>query len=222
MAPVGILIVDDHRLFRQGLASLLESEPAFKVVGMAGSGPEALSLLAETQPDVALVDLKMPDAPGIQVVRQLLACRPSLGVVVLTASEENGDLIAAIQAGARGYVLKNADADSLFDVIRQVYGGSAALCNLATPKVLEILRGLQVRQNADALLTPREEEVVDLIVNGNDNGEIASRLVISENTVKTHVSHILEKLGMKNRSDLISWASRSGYSINRVTPEKSS
>ncbi len=210
MERINLLIVDDHRLFRQGLASLLESEPAFKVVAMAASGREALALLADANPDVAIVDLRMPETSGIQVIPQLLACRPDLGVVVLTASEESADLVAAIQAGARGYVMKNADADSLFDVIQQVHQGHAALCNLATPKVIEILRGIQMRPAFEASLTPREQEVVGLLVHGADNGEIAARLVISENTVKTHVSHILEKLGMKSRSDLVGWASQHG------------
>lgn len=222
MERIRVLIVDDHRLFRQGLASLLGSEPSFEVVGMAASGREALGMSAELQPDVAIVDLRMPDTSGLEVIPHLLATRPDLGIVVLTASEESLDLVAAIQAGARGYVLKNADADVLFDVVRQVRAGGAALCDLATPKVIEILRGLHTGPALEAALTPREHEVVMLIVNGADNAEIASRLVISENTVKTHVSHILEKLGVKNRADLISWAARSGYGVNRVTPEKSS
>ena len=132
MERIRLLIVDDHRLFRQGLANLLESEPTFAVVGTAASGEEALVMAAEKQPDVAVVDLKMPNASGIEVTARLLAHQPSLGVVVLTASQENSDLVAAIQAGARGYVLKNADADELFDVIRHVYDGGAALCDLAT------------------------------------------------------------------------------------------
>ncbi|MGE5602594.1 MAG: response regulator [Nitrososphaerales archaeon] len=222
MERISVLIVDDHRLFRDGLASLLASEPIFQVVGKAATAREALALLVEKRPDVALVDLKMPDTPGIEVIAQLLSERPDLGIVVLTASEENADLIAAIRAGARGYALKNVEADSLFDVIRQVHAGGAALCHQATPKAIDILRGMQDDSALDAGLTPREHEVVALIAAGADNAAIADRLVISENTVKTHVSHIMDKLSVKNRSDLIAWAQQRGRSMNRVRLEKSS
>lgn len=220
MERIRLLIVDDHRLFRQGLSSLLLSEPSFELVGMAASGAEALRLAAELQPDVAIVDLQMPDTPGLQLIPQLLAGYPGLGIVVLTASEERLDLLAAIRAGARGYVLKNADADALFDVVRQVRAGGAALCDRTTTKVIEILRGPHPLQPPEAALTPREQEVVTLMVQGADNAAIANQLVISENTVKAHVSHILEKLGVKNRAGLVTWAARSGYGTNRVAPEK--
>jgi DNA-binding NarL/FixJ family response regulator len=189
-----LLIVDDHRLFRQGLAGLLQSEPEFEIVGEAASGEEALRLAGTTAPEIALVDLKMPDMPGTDVIAELRTRWPALGVVVLTASDDDGELIRAIQAGAQGYVLKSADAESLFDVIRQVHAGGAGLCQVVTPKVLEILRSLTMRPAPSVPLTPREEEVLALVIKGADNAEIASRLVISENTVKSHVSHILEKL----------------------------
>ncbi len=205
MECIRLLIVDDHRLFRQGLLGLLSSEPGFEVAGEAASGESALRLAAATKPEVALVDLKMPDMAGTDVIRQLLARWPALRVVVLTASEEDAALIGAIQAGANGYVMKSADAESLFYVIRQVHAGGAGFCHVATPKVLEILRGLAARPVPSTPLTPREEEVLALVAEGADNGEIATRLVISENTVKTHVSHILEKLGMRSRGDLIAW-----------------
>jgi DNA-binding NarL/FixJ family response regulator len=208
MERVRILIVDDHRLFRQGLISLLQSEPEFEVVGEAASGEDAVRLAATKQPDVALVDLMMPDAEGTTVIAQLLACRSALGIVVLTAAEDHNDLIGAIQAGARGYVLKNADDDSLFRVIRRVRAGSVAFCDAATLKVFEILRGLAVQPALGAPLTPREQEVLALMTKGANNAEIAGQLVISENTVKTHVSHVLEKLDMRNRSDLIAWGRR--------------
>jgi DNA-binding NarL/FixJ family response regulator len=205
---IRLLIVDDHRLFRQGLVSLLQGEPEFEVVGEAASGQEALRLAADKQPDVALMDLRMPDGVGTEVIADLLAHRSGPRVVVLTASEDITDLLSAIQAGATGYVLKNADADVLLDAIRRVDAGGAALCDKTTLKVLEFLRGLALHPVPRALLTPREQEVLALMEDGADNAEIASRLVISENTVKTHVSHILEKLGMHSRSDLIASGSR--------------
>jgi two-component system, NarL family, nitrate/nitrite response regulator NarL len=203
MERIRLLIVDDHRMFRQGLVSLLQGEPEFEVVGETASGQEALRLAAERRPDVALVDLRMPDVPGIEVIAELLARRPGPSIVALTASEDIADMIGAIQAGADGYVMKGADADVLLDVIRRVHAGGAALCDKSTPKLLEFLRGLAVHPVPSGLLTPREQEVLALMENGADNAEIASRLVISENTVKTHVSHILDKLGMRTRGDLI-------------------
>ncbi len=205
MDPIRLLIVDDHRLFRQGLVSLLQDEPEFQVVAEASTGQEALQLAEERRPDVALVDLMMPGMSGIEVIEELISRRLTPGVVALTASEEHADLIRAVQAGARGYALKNADADVLIDIIRRVRAGGAGLCDKATPKVLEILRGLAMHPMPGVLLTPREQEVLALLERGADNAEIASRLVISENTVKTHVSHVLEKLGMRSRSDLIAW-----------------
>jgi DNA-binding NarL/FixJ family response regulator len=205
MECIRLLIVDDHRLFRQGLVSLLRGEPEFEVVGEAASGQEALRLAADTQPDVALVDLRMPDSAGSVVIAGLLARQPASRVVALTASEDIADLISAVQAGAAGYVLRNANADDLLDIIRRVHAGGAALCDQATPKVLDFLRGLAVHPVPGGRLTPREQEVLALMEDGADSAEVASRLVISENTVKTHVSHILEKLGMRTRSDLIAW-----------------
>jgi DNA-binding NarL/FixJ family response regulator len=203
MERIRLLIVDDHRLFRQGLVSLLQGEPEFEVVGETASGQEALRLAAERRPDVALVDLRMPDLPGVEVIAGLCALRPGPRMVALTASEDIADLICAVQAGATGYVVKNADADVLLDVIRRVHAGGAALCDKSTPRVLEFLRGLAIHPVHAGSLTPREQEVLALMEHGADNGEIAGKLVISENTVKTHVSHILEKLGMRTRGDLI-------------------
>ena len=208
MECIRLLIVDDHRMFRQGLVGLLRSEPEFDVVGEAASGQEALRMLETAQPDVMLVDLLMPGMPGSEVIAELLARQPDLGVVALTASDDDASLIGAIQAGAKGYVLKNADAESLFDVIRQVHAGGAGLCSVATPRVLEILRGLAARPTPKVPLTPREQEILAWLGKGADNGEIAGRLFISENTVKSHVSHILEKLGMRSRGDLIAWGGR--------------
>jgi DNA-binding NarL/FixJ family response regulator len=208
MDCIRLLVADDHRLFRQGLLSLLQSEPEFEVVGEAASGQEALRLAAVAQPDVALVDLMMPDMSGTEVIAQLVARWPAFKVVVLTASEDSQDLLGAIQAGAKGYVLKNADADDLFDVIRDVYAGGEAICAMATSKVMQILRGLVARSAPDPGLTPREREVVALLAAGADSAEIASRLVISKNTVRTHVAHILEKLQLRNRSELIAWGQR--------------
>jgi DNA-binding NarL/FixJ family response regulator len=205
MECIRLLIVDDHRLFRQGLVSLLQGEPEFEVVGETASGQEALRLAVDKQPDVALVDLKMPDVAGIEVIAGLLARRPAPRVVALTASEDIADLISAVQAGAAGYVLKNADADVLLDVIRRVHAGGAALCDKTTPKVLDFLRGLAVHPVPGSPLTPQEQEVLVLMEDGADNAEIASLPVISEDTVKPHASHILEMAGMRSRSDLIAW-----------------
>jgi DNA-binding NarL/FixJ family response regulator len=216
MDSIRVLIVDDHRLFRQGLVSLLRSEPGFEVIGEASSQREALQLLRDQRPDVAVLDLVMPDTTGTELIEQvLLACVPPPGVIVLTASEDSVDLVSAIQAGAAGYIEKNADADALFSGIRKVHAGGAAVCDMAMPLVFEVLRGLPMRsQYRTALLTPREQEVLALIEDGEDNARISSRLFISENTVKTHVSHILDKLGLRSRAELVTSGAHPSRDIN--------
>jgi two-component system nitrate/nitrite response regulator NarL len=209
MKRIRLVIVDDHRLFREGLVSLLRSEPQFEVVGEASSGPAALRLADELRPDVALVDLMMPIMAGPEVIERLLTCRPELRVVVLTASEDYVDLIRATRAGATGYILKDVDAATLFDAIRRVHSGGAALSNNVTPKVLEILRHLPAPRVPDAALTPRQQEVLALTTHGVDNAGIARQLVISENTVKAHLAHVRAKLGVRGRSDLIAWGQQS-------------
>lgn len=208
MAPIRLFIVDDHTLFRQGLVGLLQSEPGLEVVGEAAGGEEALHQILALEPDVVLMDVKMPQMDGVEVTRRLLAARPQTRVLVLTVSEEDEDLFAAIQAGARGYILKNADADELLQAIARVHAGEAMLSPAVTLRVLQALRSGGPPPEPELPLTPRERDVLRLLAQGASNRQIAERLMISENTVKTHVAHILEKLGLDNRAEVVAYVSR--------------
>ncbi len=198
-------MADDHTLFRQGLVSLLADEPDLEVVGEATSGEEALELAHVLRPDLVLMDVRMPGMSGVEATRRLLSELPGLKVIILTVSEDDEDLFGAIEAGARGYVLKNADAEELLRAIRQVHAGRALVSPAMTLRILEALRTGQFPLPREIPLTPREQEVLRLLVQGATNREIARALTISENTVKTHVRHILEKLGLQNRSQVAAY-----------------
>lgn len=206
MAPIRLLIVDDHTMFRQGLASLLRSEPEIEVVGQAADGQEALRLAGELQPDVVVMDMKMPGMDGVEATHRLLAAMPHARVLMLTVSEEDEDLFAAIRAGARGYILKNADADALLEAIRRVYAGEAVLSPAVTLRVFNAVRAVIPPVSLEKPLTPREREVLRLLARGASNREIADALMISGDTVKTHVSRVLKKLGLHSRHEVAAYA----------------
>jgi len=206
MRSIRLLIVDDHTLFRQGLVSLLRGEPGFEVVGEAATGDEAVRLALTLQPDVILMDVKMAGMDGVETTRRLLEVIPHARILMLTVSDEDEDLFAAIQAGARGYILKNANADELLEAIRRVHAGEAMLSPAVTLRVLQAIRdGIPITDHTSEL-TPRERDVLHLLARGASNREIAESLMISENTVKTHVRHILEKLDLRSRGELIARA----------------
>lgn len=207
MRPIRLLIVDDHTLFRRGLVSLLQGERDLEVVGEAASGEEALRLARELQPDVILMDIRMPGMNGVEASERLGQEAPGARILVLTVSEEDEDVFAAIRAGARGYLLKNAEADDLITAIRRVHGGEAVLSPAITLRVFQVLQGTAPFPPL-ATLTPREREVLRLLAQGADNRQIAEALVVSENTVKTHIHNILEKLGLQSRSQLAAYARR--------------
>lgn len=207
---IRLLIVDNHTLFRQGLVSLLQSEPGYQVVGEASSGEEALQVAARLKPDVILMDVKMPGMGGVEATRRLLESMPQARVMMLTVSEEEESLFAAIQAGARGYILKNADADELLHAIQRVHSGEAIVSPGMTLRLFETLRsGGPALTPAPALpLTDREQDVFHLLAQGASNREIAQALTITENTVKTHVRNILEKLELRSRNEVAAYARR--------------
>jgi DNA-binding NarL/FixJ family response regulator len=202
MNPIRLLVADDHTLFRRGLISLLRSESQFEVVGEANDGEECLRIALDLKPDVVLMDLIMPTMDGVEATRRIMEANPQARVVVLTASEEDHDLFAAIQSGAQAYILKNADADELFRVVLQVHSGNAVLSPSVTLRVLQSMRADVQRTNPDKALTPRELEVMRLLTQGAANHQIAEKLSITENTVKTHVAHILEKLKLRSRAQV--------------------
>lgn len=210
-----VLIADDHALFRDGLRSLLEAR-GIDVVGEAQNGREAVELAGAQRPDVVLMDLSMPEMPGLAATRLISADLPDVKVVVLTASEEDDDLFEAIKSGAQGYLLKNLNADELVSMLEGVSRGEPALTPSLARKVLgEFAKGGQARpsqprqQRASDALTERESEVLELLVQGiTSNRDLADRLVVTENTVKYHLRNILDKLHLQNRAQVVAYAFR--------------
>jgi DNA-binding NarL/FixJ family response regulator len=205
---IKVLVVDDHALFRRGVVELLREQPDFSLAGEAGSGPAALELSRRVQPDVVLLDVHMPGGGGVEAVRGLKQ-NPGLQVLMLTISEKNEDLLAAIEAGADGYLLKSAEPEELCRAIRQVAAGQSVLAPEVTAKVMHAAARTRSRQ-PPVDLSLRELEVLVELAQGATTIEIAATLVISQNTVKTHVRHILEKLGVSNRAEAVSRATAMG------------
>jgi DNA-binding NarL/FixJ family response regulator len=206
--PITILVVDDHPLFRRGLVGLLSEQSDCRVVGEASSGPQALKLCRHSQPDVVLLDVHMPEGGGLEIVPAL---KQDLGVQVLmlTISDQDQDLLGAIQAGADGYLLKSAEPEELCRAIRQVATGQSVLSPEVTARVMKAAVRPQ-NHKPGVNLSPREREVLAELARGATTAEIASGLVISSSTVKTHVSHILEKLGAANRAEAVGRAAALG------------
>lgn len=197
--PIRLLLADDHRMFRQGLRELLERKTNFDIVGEATTGREALAQVAALRPDIVLLDIQMPDLDGVAVARQLRDSHPEVKVVMLTMYRQDQHLLEAIKAGARGYLLKDADGDELIAVLGRVARGEAALDPAMTLPILDAYRRLSAQQEGETL-TPREREIVQLLAAGHDNRTIAQRLFLSEKTVSNRLSEIFQKLGATNRT----------------------
>ncbi len=206
--PIKVLVVDDHTLFRRGIVALLSEEVDFRLVGEASSGPESLELSRRYHPDVVLMDIHMPGGSGVEAVRSLKQTA-GLGVLMLTISENDEDLFDAIEAGADGYLLKNAEPEILCRAIRQVAAGQAVLSPEVIARVMRVAARSRSRQ-PQVSLSQREQEVLTELAKGATTAEIAATLIISPNTVKTHISHILEKLDAANRAEAISRANAMG------------
>lgn len=207
MNRVRIVVVDDHALFRRGLISLLEEMPEFQVVGEAANGQESLALIERVKPDVVLLDINMPILDGIQTLGAIRKRDASQKVLMLTISQNDDDLIGAIVAGANGYVLKNTEPDTLKNTILQVYAGNSVLSPEVTARVLQAVRRSQTDRNR-GLLSEREVEVLKCLARGQTTAQIAGVLFISENTVKTHIRHILEKMEVNNRAEAVARAAQ--------------
>lgn len=206
-----VLLADDHTLFRSSLRSLLEARE-IEVVGEASDGQQAVTLAARLRPDLVLMDLSMPVLNGIEATKLLAVQAPEVKVVVLTASMEDEDLFEALRAGAHGYLLKNLEADSFFDLLDRALEGEPALTPQLSRKVLQAFSKREsarpVPEDPDAL-TEREREVLELLVDGiTSNRQLARRLEVTENTVKFHVRNILDKLHLHNRAQAVSHALR--------------
>lgn len=212
MDQTRVLIADDHAPFRQGVRALLAAETDLEVVGEACDAYEAVQLAARTHPDVVLMDLDMPQGGGIEATRQLAASRPDIGVLVLTMYEDDVSLYAALEAGARGYVLKGARKAELVRAIRAVASGELIMAPAVAARVLRrIARGGQADATAAfPTLTEREREVLDLVAAHRTNPEIARHLQLNEKTVRNHVSNILTKLGVATRAEAVTLARDAG------------
>ncbi len=197
---IRVLVVDDHALFRRGVVELLREQADFHVVGEAGAALAALELSQRLHPRVVLMDVHLPGAPGYQVVPALKQI-PDLRVLMLTVSDRDEDLLAALSAGADGYLLKNAEPEDLCKAIRHVAAGYAALSPEVTSRIIQ--RARVAPQETRPLLSPREREVLVELARGATTADIARRLIISESTVKTHVRHIMEKLDASNRTEAV-------------------
>ncbi|MFH1639862.1 MAG: response regulator transcription factor [Chloroflexota bacterium] len=201
-AVTKILVVDDHPVFRQGLVSVLEEWPELQLVGQAVNATEAVSMAMELQPDIVITDIRMPDGNGVEATAALQQKLPQIKVLILTVSDEDDDLFSAIEAGARGYLLKSSDLDGLISAIRVVAAGDVIITPTMAVKLMNELRQGNKHRNNEELnvLSPRERQVTQLVATGASNKEIAAGLSISETTVKAHLRSILEKLHVKNRA----------------------
>ena len=201
-SPIRVFSVDDHPLLREGIAALVNSQPDMVLVAQAATGGEAIQLFKEHLPDVTLLDLRLPDMSGIDVLIAIRGQLPEARIIMLTTFEGDVEIQRSLQAGARGYLLKNMPPTELLDVIRQVHAGKKRIPPEIASQLLEHM--------SDEVLTDREIEVLKEVAGGNRNREIAERLFISEETVKVHIKHIMEKLGASDRTQAVSIGLRRG------------
>ncbi|MGY1780828.1 response regulator [Geodermatophilus sp. SYSU D01036] len=207
---VRVVLADDHPMYRYGLRSVLDAAPEVEVVGEAVDGAELLALVARTAPDVVLTDLAMPRLPGIAAIDELTRRRPGLGVLVLTMHEDDASLFGALRAGARGYLLKGADAGEIVRAVLAVADGDAVYGGAVARRVVDALTGPVARAPAFPELTGREREVLELLAAGLPTGQIARRLSLSDKTVRNHVSAVLTKLQVPDRAAAVARARDAG------------
>jgi DNA-binding NarL/FixJ family response regulator len=217
--PITVLIADDQRMIRRGLQVILDAEPGISVVAEAGDGREAVELVREHAPAVALLDIRMPVMDGLQAARQIIALSPGTRVLILTTFDADEYVYEALRAGASGFLLKDAPADQLITAVRSLAAGDALIDPAITRRLISrfalAARGPAGLPGELRQLTARELEVLRLVARGLSNIEIARELIVEENTVKTHVSRILMKLGLRDRVQAVVLA----YEVGFVTPE---
>ncbi len=205
---LGVFLLDDHEVVRTGLRALLEASSDIEVVGEAGTVAEALARIPPTKPDVAILDVRLPDGSGVEVCRDIRSSHPEIACVMLTSYADDEALIASIMAGAAGYVLKQVGSLDLLDTIRRAGEGQSLLDPALTERVLERLREGPHVDPRIASLTPQERRILDLIAEGYTNRQIAETMFLAEKTVKNYVSNLLSKLGMERRTQAATFAAR--------------
>jgi DNA-binding NarL/FixJ family response regulator len=219
VSPVRVVVVDDHGVVRAGFAELLDTQPDFTVVGTAADGEEAVRICTSLRPDVVLMDVRMPVMDGIEATRRLALLGDGAPyVIILTTFDLDDYVYDALRAGASGFLLKDVTAEQLFDAVRVVAGGDALLAPGITRRLISEFAHLRpvVRGQAGlSSLTKRENEVLLLVAEGLSNTEIAARLVVTDETVKTHVSRVLSKLGLRDRTQAVIAAYESGLVVPR-------
>jgi DNA-binding NarL/FixJ family response regulator len=215
---IRILLVDDHRFFRDGVRALLESVPEFTVVGEASNGEEAITLTAQYKPDIILMDLQMPGLNGVEATRRLLHAHPQTGVLMVTMFDDTDSVVAAMRAGARGYILKDADEDDLIRSIHAVAKGEALFGPAVAKRLLSYISDVSPSAHPSAFpeLTAREREVLALLAQGMSNQEVAERMGLSLKTARNHVSNVLSKLQVADRQEAIARARAAGLGTDKL------
>ncbi|HAP78016.1 MAG TPA: DNA-binding response regulator [Acidimicrobiaceae bacterium] len=213
--PIQVFLLDDHEIVRRGVRELLEAEPDLQVVGEASTAEEALARIPAVRPDVAVLDVRLPDGSGVEVCREVRSQIPGLACLMLTSFSDDDALFEAIMAGAAGYVLKQIRGNDLVTAIRRVARGESLLDPTITTKVLHRLRNPSEEDERLAKLTPQERRILDLIAEGATNRQIGAELHLAEKTVKNYVSNMLMKLGMSRRTEAAVFAVKAGVGRNQ-------
>ena len=217
---IRVLIVDDHTVVRDGLQALLSVEPGMQVVGSAADGIEAVRLARELNPDVILLDLVMPRMDGVQAINEIKRNDPAARILVLTSFAENHQVFSAIKSGAMGYIMKDTSADELIRSIRDTHHNKPVLQPEIARRLMRDIQNPEPQTNIENALTDREMEIIRQVALGKTNQEIADELVVSERTVRTHITNILAKLRLSNRTQLALYALKEGIAHMRYVKEE--
>ena len=206
--PIRVVLGDDHTLVRQGLRRAIDQTEDIEVVGEASSGTEVLRVVKETEPEIAILDIRMPEMDGIEAARHITGDRPEIGIVILTAYDDRQFVVEAVRAGAKGYVLKTREAEHLLRTVRLVAEGNMVIDPDLVVAVADELAAAQKGERGRETLTERELEILQLLAFGYTNREIGARLFVSPDTVKTHLEHVYQKLGASDRTAAVAEAMR--------------